>query len=183
MPLKDVFKAISEMFEHEKADYAVIGAFALYAYGYVRATKDIDFVTRIEFQKKAVRYLESLGFKTTYCSEAFSNHVHPIGTMHIDVMYLEKDTADTIFRKTERRVLFEDVKIPVVSAEHLVAMKLFAAKHNERRRLKDLADIKEIIATVDIDKKIVQDYFKHFGLESYYNKIEGNEDESRQPSI
>jgi hypothetical protein len=178
MPLKDVFKAVSEMFEHEKADYAVIGAFALYAYGYVRATKDIDFVTRIQFQKKAVHYLESLGFKTTYCSEAFSNHVHPIGAMRVDLMYLEKNTADIIFGKTEKRVLFEDLKIPVVSAEHLVAMKLFAAKHNERRRLKDLADIKEITAVVDIDKETLKDFFRQFGLESYYKEFEGNDNES-----
>jgi hypothetical protein len=75
MAIRDIFKALSEMFEREKADYAVIGAFALYAYGYVRATRDIDFVTRIEFQKKAVSYLESLGFNTVHCSNAFSNHV------------------------------------------------------------------------------------------------------------
>lgn len=177
MPLRDVFKAVSEMFEHENADYAVIGAVALYAYGYVRATKDIDFVTRIEFQEKAVHYLESLGFKTTHCSDAFSNHVHPIGAMRVDLMYLEKDTADKIFKKTEKRVLFEDITIPVVSAEHLVAMKLFAAKHNERRRLKDLADIKEITAVVDIDKEILKDYFRQFGLESYYKEFEGIDNE------
>ena len=178
MPLKDIFKAITEMFECEKADYAVIGAFALYAYGYVRATKDIDFVTRIEFQNQAIHYLESLGFKTIYRSEAFSNHVHPIGIMRVDLMYLEKATADTVFSKVERRVLFEELKIPVVSAEHLVAMKLFAAKHNERRRLKDLADIKEIVSTVDINRKTVKDYFRKFGLESYYSEIESDKDES-----
>ena len=174
MPLKEIFKAVSGMFERENTDYAVIGAFALYAYGYVRATKDIDFVTRIEFQKSAVHYLESLGFKTIHCSEAFSNHVHPIGEIRVDLMYLEKDTADTIFSRTEKRVLFEGMKIPVVSAEHLIAMKLFAAKHNERRRLKDLADIKEITATVDIDKKKLHGYFKQFGLEAYYHEVEGN---------
>jgi predicted nucleotidyltransferase len=163
------------MFEREKADYAVIGAFALYAYGYIRATKDIDFVTRIEFQKKAVTFLESLGFQTVHCSEAFSNHMHPIGSMRVDIMYLEKVTADTIFKDAKRRILFEDLKIPVVSPEHLIAMKLFTAKHNGQRRLKDLADIKEIIGAVNVDKNSIKKYFQKFGLEEYYKEIEGND--------
>jgi hypothetical protein len=177
MAIRDIFKALSEMFEREKADYAVIGAFALYAYGYVRATNDIDFVTRIEFQKKAVSFLESLGFQTVHCSEAFSNHMHPIGALRVDLMYLEKETADIIFKDVRKKVLFEDVKVPVVSPEHLIAMKLFAAKHNGRRRLKDLADIKEIIAAVDIDKDSIRKYFRQYGLEAYYKDMEGRDDD------
>ncbi|MBN1575783.1 MAG: nucleotidyl transferase AbiEii/AbiGii toxin family protein [Chitinispirillaceae bacterium] len=179
MAIRDIFRAVSEMFEREKADYAVIGAFALYAYGYVRATKDMDFVTRIGFQKKAVAFLESLGFQTVHCSEAFSNHVHPIGSMRVDVMYLEKGTADIIFKDVRKRVLFENIKIPVVSPEHLIAMKLFAAKHNRERRLKDLADIKEIFAAVNIDKVTIRNYFRRYGLEAYYKDIEGKTDGSR----
>jgi hypothetical protein len=171
MSLKNVFKTLSEMFDREKADYAVIGAFALYAYGYVRATNDIDFVTRLEYQKKVIAYLESLGFETVHCSNAFSNHHHPLGGMCVDMMYLEGETANTIFRNTARKVLFENITIPVVSAEHLVAMKLFAAKNNERRRLKDLSDVKEIISAVDMDKNIILKYFKQFGLEAYYKEI------------
>ncbi len=177
MALRDIFKALSGMFEREKADFAVIGAFALYAYGYVRATKDIDFVTRIEFQKEAVAFLESLGFQTVHCSDAFSNHVHPIGAMRVDLMYLEKATADIIFKDVQKRVLFGDVKIPVVSPEHLIAMKLFAAQQNSQRRLKDLADIKEIISAVDIDSASIRKYFKQYGLEEYYKDIEGKGDE------
>jgi len=171
MALKNTFKALSEMFEREKADYAVIGAFALYAYGYVRATDDIDFVTRIDYQKKVIAYLESLGFETAHCSSAFSNHYHPLGGMCVDMMYLEGATADTIFGSTQRMVLFENIIIPVVSAEHLVAMKLFAIKNNESRRLKDLSDVKELIDAVGMDKGIVLKYFKKFGLESYFKDV------------
>jgi hypothetical protein len=173
MPLRDIFRALAEMFEREKADYAVIGAFALYAYGYVRATRDIDFVTRIEFQKKAISFVESLGFETIHSSEAFSNHQHPVGSIRVDFMYLERATADVIFKGIQKRVLFEDVKIPVVSPEHLIAMKLFAAKHNGQRRLKDLADIKELIAAVDVDEAAIRKYFKQYGFEAYYKDIEG----------
>jgi len=177
MAIKEVFREVSDFFQREKADYAVIGALALYAYGYVRATRDIDFVTRIEFQKKVLLFLESLGFETTHCSSAFSNHIHPIGTLRFDVMYLEKDTADIIFGNTRKAVLFDNVEIPVISPEHLIAMKLFSAKHDETRRLKDLADIQEIITHTKMKKNAVQDYFKHYGLEPYYKEIREKDDD------
>ncbi len=49
MTLKDYFILITEFFNHENFDYAVIRAFALYAYGYTRATSDIDFITISEY--------------------------------------------------------------------------------------------------------------------------------------
>ena len=54
MEIKKQFKLITEFFEKEKIDYALIGAFALYTYGYTRATRDIDFITKIEYQKNIV---------------------------------------------------------------------------------------------------------------------------------
>ena len=79
MTIKEQFRILTEFFERENLDYAVIGAFALYAYGYTRATRDVDFITRIEYQNKVVQYLQSLGFETLNRSEGFSNHLHPIG--------------------------------------------------------------------------------------------------------
>lgn len=63
-PFKEHFKILTEFFDREHLDYAVIGAFALHAYGYTRATTDVDFITRVECQDKIVQYLESLGFET-----------------------------------------------------------------------------------------------------------------------
>jgi hypothetical protein len=40
--IKNQFKLLTEFFLHEEFDFAVIGAFALYAYGYTRATRDVD---------------------------------------------------------------------------------------------------------------------------------------------
>ena len=172
MALKDIFCAIAEMFEREKADYAVIGAFALHAYGYTRATKDLDFVTRLAFRDKVISFLDSLGFETLHSSDAFSNHLHPVGGVRIDMMYLEGETAGRVFSRVEKRPLFEGVAIPVVHPEHLIAMKLFAAKNDESRRLRDLADIEEIVRMGYVDKQKVREYFIQFGLEAYYHEIE-----------
>ena len=41
MKFKKVFQLLIETFAKEKIDYALIGAFALSAHGYVRATRDV----------------------------------------------------------------------------------------------------------------------------------------------
>lgn len=66
MAIKELFQAVSEYFQSKKIDYGIIGAFALYAYGYMRATQDIDFITRLEHKNKIIGFLESLGFETTF---------------------------------------------------------------------------------------------------------------------
>jgi predicted nucleotidyltransferase len=177
MSLKAIFEALAEFFKREKIEYGIIGAFALYSYGYVRATRDIDFLTRIEFKNKVIGYLESLGFETTFSSEAFSNHVHPVGAVRVDIMYVEAETAETIFNAVENRLVSKDLKLPVVSPEHLIAMKLFAIQNNPERKFKDLADIKEILEHTTCKMELVREYFKKYGQESYYDEIAGKKNE------
>jgi hypothetical protein len=78
---KNVLQLLANHFKQEKIDYALIGAFALKAYGYVRATQDVDFLVRNKHQDKIIAYLESLGYKTMYRSVGYSNHVHPVSKL------------------------------------------------------------------------------------------------------
>jgi hypothetical protein len=59
-----VILALVDFFESHRMDYALAGAFALKAYGYLRATQDVDFVARQEEQHAIIQFLESLGFET-----------------------------------------------------------------------------------------------------------------------
>lgn len=173
MTLKNQFRTLTEFFNRDHLDYAVIGAFALYAYGYTRATRDVDFITRFEYQDKIVRYLESIGFETLNRSEGFSNHLHPIDSIRIDLVYIEGETADIIFGATQKRSFFENHELPVVSPEHLVALKLFAVHNDPDRKHKELADIKEILRITEVDKGRIREYFRKYGLEDYYGEIAG----------
>lgn len=103
MAIKELFQAVSEYFQRKKMDYGIIGAFALYSYGYMRATQDIDFITRSEYKSKIIGFLESLGFEMTFSSDAFSNHLHHIGSVRIDIMYIDGATANEIFKSTTNR--------------------------------------------------------------------------------
>jgi hypothetical protein len=121
--------------------------------------------------KKSVTYLESLGFETLHCSDGYSIHLHTTDGVRIDLVYVDGETADLIFKAVRTRSFFEDFELPVVSPEHLVALKLFATRNDPDRKYKELADIKEIVRITTIDKDQIREYFKKYGLEAYYHKI------------
>ena len=175
MSLKDIFDSLCAFFRRNDMEFGVIGAFALYSYGYVRATKDVDFITRSRNRTAIVEHLESLGFETVHISSAFSNHVHPIGNTRVDVMYVDGKTADEIFGSIRNRPVFKNESVPVVSVEHLVAMKLFSIQNDPERKYKDLADVKELLKRADHNKVAIKECFRKYGQESEFGNATGDE--------
>lgn len=170
MSIKNIFEIMTDFFHRKKILYGVIGAYALYAYGYIRATEDLDFVVHLKDQKRIQTYLESLGFETLSLNHAFSNHKHVIGSVKVDIMYVENATAEAIFKATKPALLFKGLKLPVVSMEHLVAMKLFAF-HNNPERKKDLIDIEEMLKRNPFNKNSILKHFSKYGMEQYFEEI------------
>jgi hypothetical protein len=77
MQFDEVLRTWKEFFEREGIRYAVAGGNALQAWGHARPTYDIDFVIDGRERRRVIRHAESLGYKTTYESEGYSNHDHP----------------------------------------------------------------------------------------------------------
>jgi len=172
MNFTKIFQLLIDFFNREEIDYALIGAFALKAYGYVRATQDVDFLMRRENQPRIIEYLESLGYETIYKSSGYSNHLHPLLKLgRIDIVYVAGDTAETIFSETKRLLLLGDLHIPVAKPEHLIALKVFAMKNDPARRLRELADIQYIISLPGIDKEEVKGCFEKYGQMDSYEEL------------
>lgn len=173
MKFKKTFRLLIDFFERERIDYALIGAFALKAYGYTRATQDVDFIARQKDQKKIIVNLESLGFETLYSSTGYSNHLHSLsGLGRIDFVYVKGDTAESIFKEAVRILLFDNLTVPVVRPEHIVALKVFAMKNDPDRALREMADIKELLSLPEINLQEVQKYFEKYGqMERYYDIV------------
>lgn len=174
MNFKKAFQFLIDFFEREGIDYALIGAFALKAYGYVRATQDVDFIVRQEDQGKIIAHLESLGFETLYSSTGYSNHVHPLsGLGRIDFVYVKGSTAERIFNESRRVLVFDKLTLPVVKPEHIVALKVFAMKNNPERALREMADIKELLNLPEISLQEVREYFEKYGQSERYYELVG----------
>ncbi len=174
MNLKAVLTNLIRFFAREEIDFALIGAFALKAYGYMRATQDVDFLVRGKDQEKIGQFLETLGYETLYRSKGFSNHLHQLaGLGRIDFVYVEGETAEIIFSGTRDLLVLEDLSIPVVRPEHLIALKVFALKNDPKRSFREMADIQHLLELPGIDRDEVRGYFEKFGQLERFDELTG----------
>ena len=165
MNFRKVFEALVSFFEKNNSDCALIGAFALMAYGYARFTRDVDFIVRKENKGHIIAFVESLGYETVYISEGFSNHVHPLSSLgRIDFVYVGESTANKIFSEVRRLKLFKNIHVPVASPEHIVALKVFAIKNDPQRFHSEMADIKALMDMKIVNEDTVKRYFKKWNL-------------------
>ncbi len=169
-----VLKNLLEFFQREKIDHAVIGAFALKAYGYLRATQDIDFAVPSEAQEKIIRHLEDIGYETIYRSRGFSNHWHALrGLGRIDFIYVEGETANQLFAESRPLLELEGYLLPVVKVEHLIALKVFAMKNDPERVFQEMADLQHLLRVPEIDLSEVRGYFERYGQQDKFKQLTG----------
>lgn len=171
MSLQNRFRIMTDFFVRESIDYALVGAFALAAYGYSRATSDVDFLTRYEHQARIIAYLESLGFETLHQSAGYSNHLLALEHARFDFVYVDAQTATTIFSAIRQLPVLGDLELPVVSPEHLVMMKLFAVRNDPPRKFKELGDIREILLRQRMDLDSLRSHFQRAGLIEAFEEI------------
>ncbi len=164
---------IKEFFEKHEMRYALIGGLALNAYGYNRFTNDVDFITELKYKESLLSYLESLGFKLLQSDTAFS--IHTLFNERIDLMYVEGDTSDAILNSVQIKNI-EDMELPVVSPLHLAMMKGFAASQ-DKERIKDIDDIKELFKRDLITKSELSEISSRYNLNKYFDFFFKDNDE------
>jgi hypothetical protein len=153
-------------------DWAVIGGLALAAHGAGRLTHDLDIVTEHRVQPDLVGHLESLGYETLHLSRGYSNHAHEDPAMgRIDVVYVEGPTAQSLFAEAQEIEIFAGVEARVVRPEHLVAMKVLAAKNAPHRRLQEMADVVALLRATGLDPEAVRQYFERHDMLDAWEEI------------
>jgi hypothetical protein len=168
-----IIDLLSGFFEREKFPFAVIGAFALHAYGLTRATTDIDFVTDSAARPRLVQFLEANGYETLYASEGYSNHIHPDRELgRVDFVYVAGDTSRRLFEGARALLFLSGRRLLVPRPEHLAAMKVQAMKNDPDRKHQELADIGFLLGLPDVDRQEIRKYFEANGLGDLYDDLE-----------
>jgi hypothetical protein len=167
-----VMRAIAQFFGDEGLAYAIIGAFALHAYGLSRATSDLDFVTDCQAQAKLIPFLEKLGYETLHVSSGYSNHVHSDPAMgRLDFVYVSGDTSRQLLGSAKKLHVQGGISVAVPRPEHLAAMKIQAMKNDPERTYQEMADIQFLLRLPGINEEEIMSYFEKQGLLDRYNEI------------
>ncbi|HEU4869541.1 MAG TPA: hypothetical protein VFT08_01660 [Pyrinomonadaceae bacterium] len=139
--------------EQRGIDYMVIGAIALLAHGYPRFTEDIDLVMTSEGLQKFHDELVGLGYTPAF-SGAKKRLRSTIDSVPIEVMTTGEFPGDgkpkpvSMPRPAEASIEIDGIKF--VTLEKLIELKL-ASGISAPDRLKDLADVQELIKIKRLD--------------------------------
>ncbi len=135
-------------------------------------TLDLDLVTESAAQDELVEYLESMGYETLHRSPGYSNHLSSNPVLgRIDFVYVAGDTAERIFTAARSLPGPGGVPVPVVSPEHLAAMKVLAMANDPTREAQDLADLRYLLRLPGIDREFVRQSFARHGRLSAYARL------------
>lgn len=158
--LMEVVAKIIEACNKLKIDLVISGGIAASVMGRPRATYDVDGVIMAE-EKSIKELLERLGkqgfkydkketFKTIkglpFISLVYSKH-----NTYVDLFVARSDFQKELLKR-KKMVKLETIEIPLISAEDLILMKLFAGRD------RDLEDVREVL--IENKKKIDLKYLK-----------------------
>lgn len=164
-----VFKFLLETFKRERADFALIGGFALQAAGITRTTRDIDLLILSENAQKIKDILLRRGYNLIHESEDvlnFSGKKQELGRIDFLLAH-RKYTKRMLSRAEEKEAFGGRFKVKVLKAEDLIGLKVQAIANDPGRLNQDMADIKLLIKNnySTLDMNLLGEYFALFGKE------------------
>ncbi len=143
------YKEMLQCLSEENVKFLLVGAYAVAAYGYPRATKDIDIFVRAapDNASSLMRALARFGAPLSGVSESdFSTEgvVFQIGNNPRRIDILTRISGVDFQQAYERRktVSVEGMDIPVISLEDLITNKRATG------RTQDLADVERLISAL-----------------------------------
>lgn len=166
-----VLEMLREECEERHLRFALCGGLAMAAYGLGRTTFDVDLVMEAAAQDEMIAALEGRGFQTLHRSSGFSNHRHGDPRWgSVDLVWVRGATAATLFAGV-RRLPGPGARLwPVVSPEHLAAMKLHALSQDPGR-WDDWGDLRYLLALEGVDRERIRREFIRRGWEQRYDEL------------
>lgn len=156
--INDALSRLAADLERNGIDYAVIGAVALNQHGYRRFTEDIDLLLTREGLDRFHEKLVGLGYRPAFTGSRKKFRTTD-GNVPVEVITAGEFPGDgkpksVVFPEpAEASVTIDGVK--TVSLLKLIELKL-ASGISAADRLKDLADVQEIIKIKDLDDALAE---------------------------
>ena len=136
---------LSEAIHDGKCEALVIGGFALEAYGFQRATQDIDLLVTTRETLHMEELLKSAGYREVGRNHLCARFSHQDPMLFpVDLLFVQDPTWDKIWTQSEPATL-EGVPLRVPHPSHLVALKLHAMHNEPQGRKNDFGDIVRIL--------------------------------------
>jgi predicted nucleotidyltransferase len=154
--------------------FLVIGGYAVFAHGYVRATDDLDLIVQRGSRAQLGNLLADLGMTVRNDAANFVQFdPQDEASMEVDLMFVSED----VFGRMEQasvEATVEGTPVRVVSLMHLIALKCHALQHSKSlRRLKDMDDLTQLILInrLDLNEPELRATILKYGNTELYEKL------------
>jgi len=175
MDFKVTLKILSGEFEKRRMNYALIGGFALGAYGVMRATLDLDFLAAESDLPQIDSFMQTLGYQRGYAGENVSQYVSELKILGgVDFLHAKRPLAMKILENAREISAFSDaLRIKVARPEDLIGLKIQAMSNDPERIGRDFADVEALMRTLrgKLDWPAVKVYFDLFNMPSSYTEM------------
>ena len=152
----ETLRALVKRLDQEGLEYAVIGAMALAAHGYRRFTEDVDILLRPETLARFREKLLGLGYLPAF-PDARKTFRDTRTGVKIEVMTTGEYPGDgkpkPVVFPDPRDTAVDKENLWVIGLEKLIELKL-ASGLSAPHRLKDLADVQELILQLNLPLEI-----------------------------
>lgn len=154
--------------------YLLIGGHAVGAWGFFRATKDIDFLVSEKVVDDWKKWAVESGYDILHGNRSFIQFTPSKEEMPVlDVMIVDDATWQKLFSTSvEKDFAAEKVRVP--SVENLLALKCHAIRYGSKKRLiKDFMDIVELvnICRIDVREEKFRDMVIKYAGQNTYDDI------------
>jgi hypothetical protein len=151
---------VTDRLKEEGIEYAIIGGMALVAHGYVRFTNDVDLLTTPEGLTRVHERLVGRGYRPAF--EGSRKKLRDTQT-GIDVEFItsgefpgDGKPKAVVFPPPRDASIDRDGR-RVIRLAKLIELKLASGLSAEHRRLRDLADVQDLIIALKLPRDLGED--------------------------
>ncbi len=174
MTLDELLDIFWKEFKEAGVPFLLIGGLAVNCYKQEkRVTIDVDFLTTEENFDKVLSQLEKKRCRQISRNKLFAKMRTSESPFDVDVVFVDPESFQGLFEEA-REFEIKGIKFKIPSLEHLIALKLHAAKQDlVGRDYRDLSDILALMRENRMDPRTPQflDLCLKFGNESLYQMI------------
>lgn len=175
MDFKLVLEKLLKKFHEQNVRYALIGGFALGAYGVSRATVDVDFLVHRDDMEKVHTIMHENGYKCGYRTENVSQYSSSLKVFgEVDFIHAFREISIGMLQRAEEKSVFnESISVKVLKVEDIIGFKVQAIANDESRKQGDLADIGALMKLhkKSLDWDTVEKYFSLFGFSPLFEEL------------
>lgn len=158
-PVHKTLRNLVRRLLEEQIDYAIIGGMALALHGFIRPTEDVDLLLTQQGLEKFHAELVGRGYVPLFAGAL--KHFRDAETgVKVEVIttgeYPGDGKSKPVVFPEPKTVAVDLAEYRVVGLESLIELKLASGLTVEHRRLRDLADVQQLIEILDLPAELNQ---------------------------